>query len=146
VRLGISIGRPRLAESARVFAETLVSLANVVVAENRAYLREVGAPRLYESGVYYKNDNEGERGQYDSLDDIPTILDRGWGDCLHLTCWRVAELLEAGKAASVAVEFPSDDDETGLRIFHVVVRRGPKHIECPSTLLGMAPWQPPQSL
>lgn len=144
MRLGVNFGRPRLAEDARVFAETIIALANVVVAENRAFLREVGAPELYKSGVRYQNDNVGQRGQYDCLDDIPTILDRGWGDCLHLSCWRVAELLERRQRASVAVEFPDSSDPDALRIFHVVVRRS-FGFECPSTLLGMAPWQPPQS-
>jgi len=116
-----------------------------VVKSNRDYIRRGGVPLLYQSGVIYQNDNDGKPGQLDFFDDIPVILDRGWGDCLHLSCWRVAELLEQGHRASVAVDCPPFSRPGELRTFHVLVRRARGVLECPSSLLGMPPWQPPPS-
>ena len=48
-------------------------------------------PTIYGSKVVYQIEEDGEEWQ-----DIPTTLEKGFGDCEDLATWRVAELRHAG--------------------------------------------------
>jgi hypothetical protein len=55
---------------------------------NLAHLKQApNTPFLYESGVVYRPERDGEE-----LLDIPALMVQGWGDCEDLAAWRVAEL------------------------------------------------------
>jgi hypothetical protein len=64
---------------------------------------------------------------------IPSVLERGYGDCKDLATWRAAELNLAGIEA-VAVPVPS----TLPRTIHIVVRLWNGDRDDPSETLGMA--------
>lgn len=112
------------------FARVARIALEACIAANRLYLRQRGAPPLYESGVVYVR----QPGQ-EILRDIPQLLERRGGDCDQLVCWRIAELREQGENATVRILF--DPSERKLRIFHVQVRRQNGDIEDPSVILGM---------
>jgi hypothetical protein len=101
---------------------------------NRAYLQDnPGTPKVLSSGVRYQNEPENAP---DELLAIPTIIKKGWGDCMHLSCWRVAELREAGESrARCFFNWATRPD--GMRVFHVQVRRSNGTVEDISRLLGM---------
>lgn len=114
----------------RLLAESCVLSNRALLSEQRALGRPI--PELYKSGVRYQNE---PMGRPDELVDIPTILLRRWGDCLHLCCWRVAELREAGESkARIRIKRKRSGQR---RIFHVQVRRANGTVEDPSKLLGM---------
>lgn len=102
---------------------------------NREYLRmNPHTPKLYESGVRYIREKEGE----EIWPDIGEILAMGGGDCEDLACWRAAELLESGIPARPAwrhrkVRMPSGSIAT---LYHILVWT-PKGFEDPSRTLGM---------
>lgn len=107
----------------------LTALLEALVVANVGWLkRNPGTPKLYASGVRYSKDRWGER-----FSDIPTTLRRKRGDCEDLSCWRVAELLLEGVAAS-----PYVLEQRGPRgpVFHIMVATG-GGLEDPSARLGM---------
>jgi hypothetical protein len=115
--------------------ETVLRLMmEALIAANVAFLlAHPQTPRLYESGVRYEEEPEGE----DDWNDIPVTLSLGYGDCEDLAGWRIAELRVAGELAAmprVSVY------RLGRRItYHVAVRRAAGRIEDPSRELGMPP-------
>lgn len=119
------------------FARAARMLCELAIFSNRLYIADCkakGAPvlPLYSSGIHYENEPP---GRPDELVDIPTILRRKWGDCMHLCCWRVAELREAGKPADIGLVW--NRQPNGGRLFHVIVRLNDGALEDPSRKLGM---------
>jgi len=102
---------------------------------NREYIRmNPNTPRLYDSGVRFIREKEGE----ELWPTIGEVIRMGGGDCEDLACWRVAELLESGVAARPAwrhrqVRMPSGGLAT---LYHILVWT-PKGFEDPSRTLGM---------
>jgi hypothetical protein len=84
-------------------------------------------PKLYESGVVYKNE---PRDVWRHAEDVNR---EGWGDCEDLSAWRAAELRVSGEDpdASVGVY------KSGPSRYHAVVKRGDGTVEDPSRALGM---------
>lgn len=139
MKVDVRFENPELKSSDADFGRLTRGLCEIAIMSNRSYLRSHGAPPLYESGVRYKNE---PLGLPDKLVDIPVLVERLWGDCLHLVAWRVAELREAGERARPRVTCKRmfrmvDGKKKRLRMFHVTVRRGDGSIECPSRKLGM---------
>jgi hypothetical protein len=89
-------------------------------------------PRLYDSGVRYRDDTA---DRVDRWLDIPSVLQRGFGDCDDLVPWRIAELWRDNihNARSVA---HLQRMQNGDVIFHATVRAG-LDVEDPSANLGM---------
>lgn len=112
--------------------ETLTPMAQRLVAR---------LPPLYRAGVRFCEETPG----YESFVTPNLVFERGRGDCAHLCLWRVAELRNAGEAATYKIAY--NDRDMMRRLFHVQVRRGtPKNLptekrpfEDPSVLLGMSP-------
>jgi len=94
------------------------------------YLRvNPGTPGLYASGVRYRR----EKGE--DWASIPEVLERGWGDCEDLACWRAAELYLSGQLASPFWE--EQRRVGGRRLYHIMVRHINGRTEDPSRVLGM---------
>lgn len=137
MKVDIRLENPGLATRSDLFARVARFLCEAAILSNRDYIssmtkRSRAVPKLYASGVRYQNE---PAGQPDWCVDIPVILRRRWGDCLHLCAWRVAELREQGENAQVRMYwlFPAKNQ----RMFHVQVRRADGSIEDPSRKLGM---------
>ncbi len=113
----------------------LKTLLWALVQLNREFIRmNPGTPRLYDSGVRFIREKEGE----ELWPTIGEVIRMGGGDCEDLACWRVAELLEAGVQARPAwrhrqVKMPSGSMAT---LYHILVWT-PKGFEDPSRILGM---------
>lgn len=121
-----------------------------VVAVNRWYLRQnPNIPDLYQAGVVFRR--EPWAGVVDEFADIPTILERGWGDCDDLVSYRVAWLKERaygfdqrGREPDAGIKIywrkprrsAAFNGKRG-RLFHAQVRRQNGEVEDPSRLLGM---------
>ena len=104
----------------------------LLVDEDVDYLRSnPGAPLLYESGVRYQEEPPGA----EDWQNVPITLELGWGDCEDLACWRVAELIVRGIAASPFVT--RQELEDGRSLYHVMVRLPDGRVEDPSRQLGM---------
>lgn len=136
MKVDVRLYSPILKTRDDAFSRAARIVGEAAVFSNRLLIREAKQagkpiPALYRSGVRYKNE---EPGKPDQLVDIPAIIARGHGDCYHLSCWRVAELREQGKAAKLRITRKRLPD--GRRVFHVLVRRGAK-LEDPSRKLGM---------
>lgn len=110
-----------------------------VVLVNRMLIRARLVPRLYESGVMWRQ--EPWRGQFEEFADALTCVQRGAADCEDCSAWLLAECYEAG-------EMGADFYITGRsRIvngkpqasMHVSIRRADGTIEDPSRYLGMGP-------
>lgn len=114
----------------------LGGLVESLVLPNRAYLRDFPhTPGLYDAGIPYVFNR-------DRWQDIPTMLQRGEGDCKDFTAWRVAELRQQGERAAVHVTDRLIHSPDGkLVMYHVLVRRpqpdGTWRLEDPSRMLGM---------
>jgi hypothetical protein len=113
----------------RILLWTLIRL-------NREYLRmNPTAPRLYDSGVRFIREKEGE----ELWPTIGEVIRMGGGDCEDLACWRVAELLERDHVEARPawrhrqVKLPSGNMAT---LYHILVWK-PSGFEDPSRLLGM---------
>lgn len=87
-------------------------------------------PALVESGVRYRRETPWEREEFLS---IPAVLDRGYGDCDDLACWRAAELRAHRVDPYARVELVP----ISPRVLHVLVRRSDGTLEDPSRALGM---------
>ena len=137
MKVNVRLSNPALAARDDLFARAVRILCEAAVLSNRIYIREHKPPALYQSGVVYQNE---PLGPPDELLDIPAILAKKWGDCMHLCCWRVAELRERGEKARIAFvwrRYPASSKNPNLRLFHVIVRRGDGKLEDPSRKLGM---------
>ncbi len=119
--------------SAPASAATLTAVLEGLTALNAVLLqRRPKFPLLYESGVVYKREQRGSRGQPEDWANILQVLKRGWGDCEDLAAWRAAELRVRCEEPAQAVVRRS-----GPRKFHAVVVREDGFIEDPSKVLGM---------
>jgi hypothetical protein len=94
-------------------------------------------PLIYQSGVRYKNEPKGQ--PFEEFAPIPTLLQRGWGDCDDLAPWRAAELRTRYREhATIRVQWKRVRTRRGKeKLFHIVVRRANGAIEDPSRILGM---------
>jgi len=120
----------------------LMSLMNALVQVNLAWLKSnPDTPRLYESGVVYIPEPEGQ----EIFADIPNVIAAGGGDCDDLVAWRVAELKFHGidKRARVRlIAYPRQCPVPGepCTLYHVQVLRSgllSNYPEDPSARLGM---------
>lgn len=135
MKLDVRYGNPRLKTDDALFARTVRYMIESAVFVNRDYIAHYHPPALYDSGVHYRNE---PIGMPDHVEDIPVILARRHGDCMHLCAWRVAELREQGEhALPRMIWLPPEKRATPQRVFHVQVRRGNGSIEDPSAKLGM---------
>ena len=99
-------------------------------------------PKLYDSGVVYQPEFDTEEWQ-----DIPTTLERGFGDCEDLAAYRCAELRFEGIPAKPWIRWRNVG---GSWRFHALVawpdyrdsngRLVKGRVEDPSRRLGMAKW------
>lgn len=106
-----------------------------------------GFPRLYESGVYYREEAPGHEDWLDA----PSVLRQGFADCEDLAAWRTAELNADGVEAEsvikwqwiprdvmIAQGYPADKlPARGVWLVHCCVRYPDGTIEDPSKILGM---------
>ena len=114
-----------------------------VVSVNRALMRKLDLPPLYDADVVFKR--EPWRKGIEEFADALTVFRRGWGDCDDLCPYRVAELQERGCKRWGLPRDPKAGfrlywryDERGRpRLYHVQVRHGNGFIEDPSRYLGM---------
>lgn len=138
-----------LREGARL--GVLEHLLRALISADIAWLLEhPETPNLYDSGVFYTEEPDGQ----DDWLDIPACLERhrqGLAiDCEDLACWRVAELRvrmgERDAEPDVTVSDLPDRSGRLVTTYHIRVKRGAaagvdtlgrRLIECPSTLLGM---------
>lgn len=135
MKVDVRLANPELKKDDAAFARFVRMLCELAILSNRSFIQSYDVPPLYEAGVRYKNEPQGVP---DKLVDIPTLEDRKWGDCLHLTAWRVAELREKGERARVRVTWKIFRKRgRRVRLFHVTVRRGDGRFEDPSRKLGM---------
>lgn len=136
MKIDVRMTSPALTARSDVFARAVRLLGEAAIYINRVHIATEGAPALYASGVVYQNE---PTTSPDKLLSIPDILEQGWGDCLHLSCWRVAELREAGeeRAALAYTWKPMVINGSPGRLFHCIVRRANGKIEDPSRVLGM---------
>ena len=137
MKVNVRLENPLLKESNVLFSREVRLVAETVIYSNRTFLRlrkSEGRPvlPLLEAGVVYENEPV---GLPDEAVDVPIVLQRGHGDCLHLSCWLVAEMREAGERAEIHVVNQNLPD--GFREFHVMVRDGRGKVIDPSRLLGM---------
>jgi hypothetical protein len=148
-------------EDPRVVAHIARGFLRGIVAQNRVLLRSARLrgkpyPELYKSGVVFGKEAKPKPGRprVQQMVDLRTVLRRGWGDCKHLSAWRVAELQEAGDLrADIKIYWRCyctrcDRALRGMRctrcgarpkphIFHAEVRRGDGSVEDVSRYLGM---------
>ena len=101
-------------------------------------------PHLYKSGIRYREDMPGK----ETMKDLPTMLDDGWGDCASLGPARCAELRVAASKKGGAyagfrftpwIRWRKTRDDVWR--FHVLCRwilpNGQVRFEDPSRTLGM---------
>jgi hypothetical protein len=112
-----STKRSWLAHS-RMLGLAIKPILEALVKVDQLFLRTHHVPPLYASGVRYQDEPwEG----FEEFAPIPTILARGWGDCDDLAPWRVAELRNQGKKASIRVFWKKHPGKG--KLFHILVRR-----------------------
>lgn len=107
---------------AEAFARTVQNLVEAITQRNEHAMRQDTFPKLYSSGVVYATDPPGVV----SLADAPTVLERGWGHCGHLSAYLCAELRLQGLGATIRLRWPLLRRH-GKRLFHVQVRLAPEH-------------------
>lgn len=140
MRIDVAFASPALVGMARsdTFARAVRVLGEAAIFVNREHLLLYpSTPPLYSAGVVYQNE---PTNRPDKLLDIPAILSQGWGDCLHLSCWRVAELRERERELNASLAYnwkAAHINGRAGRMFHCFVRRGNGKIEDPSVILGM---------
>jgi len=98
-------------------------------------------PPLYKANVRYEREFGTELWC-----DIPTIMEKGYGDCEDLAAWRCAEIREAGGKSSPYVTYKKVE---GRFHYHAIIKRAGvnpatgkfgKFLEDPSRRLGMG-WE-----
>lgn len=90
-------------------------------------------PPLYASGVVFRAEAEDEPNMWR---DIPSTLHLGYGHCVALTAWRLAELREKGET-NARVRIFEWHLEDGRIDFHIHVLRADGSVEDPARRLGM---------
>lgn len=130
---------PRDSEARRILRHQ--SLYECLAALTRINLRIILAangkiPLLYESGVRYEAEPEGQEDWQDVLTCLDTWKKRRQGsDCEDLASWRAAELQARGVEAHPV--FVWRKMPNGSHLYHIVVRWPDGRIEDPSRKLGM---------
>ncbi|HEX7273133.1 MAG TPA: hypothetical protein VF420_13380 [Casimicrobiaceae bacterium] len=128
------------AAGAMLTASVCRRLLDATVVLNRILLRLYRMrgrplPLLYASRVVYRREPNPN-----NLVDCVTLYKRGWGDCKHLTAWRLAELAEHGFEAHPLIYWRLDEHGAPF-IYHAELRHGPRNghgpREDPSRFLGM---------
>lgn len=118
----------------KVSERAIHHLLNALIEINLDYLREnPAAPKLYESGIYYRRVIEDHNGD-DDWADIPSCFTNGYGDCEDLVAWRVAELRMQGIHAVPGVRLAKNDD---ARLYHVFVLLPDGSVEDPSAYVDL---------
>lgn len=142
--LTASDGTSNWLRRSRVFGTVIKAILDAQVRNNLLYLQlHPNTPKLYESGVRYKNEPEGQTcfgRPVEEFAAIPVVLSRMTGDCDDLAPYRVAELIHAGVPAKIRIQWRARrnaDGSQGRKYFHIVVRLPDGRIEDPSALLGM---------
>lgn len=97
---------------------------------NATLIKKLRLPTLYRSNVRFRN--EPWAGKFESVASAPIVYMRGWGDCAHLSAYRIGELRLAGQYAGCKVYWRPES-----RLFHVEVRLCDGTAEDPSRMLGM---------
>lgn len=111
----------------------ITGLMDGLVTANRIWLAAYrDTPALYDSPVLYQAEKQTE-----IWCDIPTILEKGFGDCEDLACWRIAELRNQGINAMPFITWRDNPGKIGGTIYHALVRWPDGRIEDPSRALGM---------
>ena len=134
MRIGFEIERSAL-PSARAFAFFVAQALPCLVALNRVAIARGMVPRLYQSGVRFKEEPKGTETFVDAV----TCYRNGWGDCAHLAAWCCAERQQLdGLPADIYIRWPRTPNAYGGREYHVCVRLYPGGpVEDPSAKLGM---------
>jgi hypothetical protein len=95
-------------------------------------------PSLYASGIVFHREPDGGLNLWQN---IPRVRAFGYGHCVALASWRVAELVvrdrELGAAPIVSVDHEVRPTVGWVQEFHVRVQRADGSIEDPSRRLGM---------
>jgi len=133
IQIDLGPARPKWLRRSRLFGVVIKALLDALVIIDLIYIRMHRVPLLYQAGVRYQEEPD---GQIESFDSIPAILARGWGDCDDLAPWRVAELRAMGEKAKIRIQWKMNVI-SGTKMFHIVVRRADGTIEDPSAILGM---------
>lgn len=108
----------------------LKSLLEGLCKANMAYIRLVGAPPIYKSGVRYVAEQSAENWLT-----IPYLLQKGQGDCEDLAAWRAAELRCQG--VNAIPDIRARQMPSGVWRAHAIVRLPDGSTEDPSLALGM---------
>lgn len=107
--------------SSRALALLAIDVLEVIARYNQAYLKRHKVPSIYRLGVRFRA--EPWAGKVEQFASAEPVLRSGWGDCAQLCAIRVAELRNAGNAATFRVycrgAWPKQ------RLFHVQVRHAP---------------------
>jgi len=108
----------------------LLWFLEALVQANRQWLKQhKDTPALYQAGVVYKPEKGTEIWQ-----DIPNIINSGYGDCEDLASWRTAELQSIGVAARPYIKWRRLKNSW---MYHATVKLPNGKIEDPSLALGM---------
>ncbi len=134
VTKAFSLSNTRLSESA------LSRMLNLLYNLNLDFLHAFpNTPTIYDPnlgpnrlGLRYREEPLGE----ENWEDIPTIIEQGYGDCEDLACARAAELTVSGIPS---VPFFTLRRYGDVGVYHILVRRGDGQTEDPSYALGMRP-------
>lgn len=126
MRIAIETGH----QNSRQFAQTVRALLEALVMQARVEVKQTGP--LYRVNPRYENEPAGK----DSFKTPLLVAHARKGDCAHFSLWRVAELRNAGIAATFDIWIQDPRDGTG-RTFHVRVRLPDGSVEDPSIVLGM---------
>lgn len=95
-------------------------------------------PRLYHSGVRYKEETDGDRARIEVFRDIPSVLARGGSDCNNLTAWRKAEKDAAGEPSDIYVSWEYEKTPRGFKwSYHVCLILPGGRLEDPSQILSV---------
>ena len=90
-------------------------------------------PPLYQSGVVFQAE---EPFTTNYFRDIPRTLQLGYGHCVALAAWRIAELREKGERVSYRIDaYPDQAD--GRTLVHIFLKRQNGDDEDPARRLGM---------
>lgn len=133
-RVTFEVGLFRTEQDRARSERVLLGLLSLLVVINESWLRaHPRAPKLYESGVRYRRERPGRE---DWLT-VPSILERGHGDCEDLASWRIAELRLTGIRAHPRITFRRFGPGGRFSLYHITLVYPDGRVEDPSRLLGM---------
>lgn len=131
IRFSVNLFISREPEEIERSKRAMLYLMEALVRVNMGHLLiRDGIPTLYKSGVLYRREGA------ENWKDIPTLMLDAHGDCEDLACWRVAELRNAGIAASPHIRWRTEGK------YHALVKHPDGRIEDPSLALGMGGVKP----